>query len=156
MLKNCCLTSLINYVLSYENLKLYLRHKLMDKAAYGEFMEKLEKTIHVRLVSNKKDYFKWSSKTSYISQKIFDNDLVAIRKNNVTLKKAAHDGMCILDLSKVLMCEFHYDYIKDNYVNSARLLFTDTDSLIYKVKTEDVYKDFSKDKEMFGFSHYSP
>ena len=63
--------------------------------------------------------------------------------------------MCILDLSKVLMYEFHYDYIKNKYDNISKLLFTDTDSLMYGIKTEDVYEDFSSNKEMFGFSNYS-
>ena len=56
---------------------------------------------------------------------------------------------------KVLKYEFHYDYIKNQYDNKSKLLFTDTDSLMYEIKTEDVYKDFSSDKEMFGFSNYS-
>ena len=63
--------------------------------------------------------------------------------------------MCILDLSKVLMYEFHYDYIKNKYDNISKLLFADTDSLMYGIKTEDVYEDFSSNKEMFGFSNYS-
>ena len=63
--------------------------------------------------------------------------------------------MCVLELSKVLMCDFHDDHINDKYGNNSRLLFTDTDSLIYEIKTEDVYKDFSNDKEMFDFSNYS-
>ena len=54
--------------------------------------------------------------------------------------------MCILELSKVLMYEFHYDYIKNKYGNNSRLLLTDADSLIYEIKTEDVCKDFSNDK----------
>ena len=63
--------------------------------------------------------------------------------------------MCLLDLSEVLMYKFHYDYIKNKYGNKSRLLFTDTDSLMYEVKTEDVFEDFSKDKEMFDFSHHA-
>ena len=63
--------------------------------------------------------------------------------------------MCILELSKVLMYEFHYDYIKNKYGNKARLIFTDTDSLMYEIKTEDVFEDFSNDKKMFDFSNYS-
>ena len=92
-----------------------------------------------------------------MSHKIFDNDLVAIRKNKVTLtlNKPAYIGMCILELSKVLMYEFHYDYIKNKYGNNSRLLFTDTDSLMYEIKTKDVYKDFSSNKEVFDFSNYS-
>ena len=53
------------------------------------------------------------------------------------------------------MYEFHYDYIKNKCGNNSRLLFTDTDSLIYEIKTKDVYEDFSNDKEMFDFSNYS-
>ena len=92
-----------------------------------------------------------------MSQKIFENNLVAIRKSKValTLSKPAYAGMCILDLSKVLMYEFQYDYIENRYDNNSRLLFTDTDSLMYETKTEDVYEDFSKDKKMFEFSNYS-
>ena len=63
--------------------------------------------------------------------------------------------MCILELSKALMYEFHYDYINDRFGNNSRLLFTGTDSLMYEIKTEDVYEVFSNDKEMFGFSNYS-
>ena len=120
-------------------------------------MEALTSRVNVRLVRNKKDYLKRTSKPSYISQKIFDNDLVAIRKSKVTLtlKKPAYIGMYILDLSKVLVYEFHYDCIKDKYGNNSRLLFTDTDSLMHKTKTEDVFEDFSKDKKMFNFSNYS-
>ena len=54
--------------------------------------------------------------------------------------------MCILELSKVLMYEFHYDYIKNKHGNNSRLLLTDTDNLKYEIRTEDVYEDFSKDK----------
>ena len=70
------------------------------------------------------------------------------------LNKPAYIGMCILNLRKVLMYEFHYNYIKDNYANSSRLLFTDTDSLIYKIKTQDLYEDLSSNEEMFEFSKY--
>ena len=92
-----------------------------------------------------------------MSHKIIDNDFVATHKNKVTLtlNKPAYIGMCNLELSKVLLYEFHYAYIKNKCGNNRRLLFTDTDSLMYEIKIEDVYKDFSNDKEMFGFSNYS-
>ena len=84
-------------------------------------------------------------------------NLVAIRKSKVTLtlNKPAYNGMCILELSKVLMYEFHYNYIKNKYGNNSKLLFTNTDSLMCEIKTEDVYKGFSNNKEMFDFSNYS-
>ena len=58
-------------------------------------------------------------------------------------------------MSKVLMYEFHYDFIKNKYDNNSKRLFTDNDSLMYEVKTEDVYKYFSSNKEMLDFSNYS-
>ena len=84
---------------------------------YGITMENSWNRINVKLVSNKKDYLEGTSKPSYMSRKIFDNDLVAIHKNKViwTLSKPAYIGMCILEFSKVLRYEFHYDYIKNKY-----------------------------------------
>ena len=64
--------------------------------------------------------------------------------------------MCILELSKVLMYKFHYDYIKNKYDNKSKLLFTNNDGLMYEIKTEEVYEDFSSNKEIFNFSNYSP
>ena len=71
-----------------------------------------------------------------MSQKTFDNDLIAISKSEITLtlNKPIDFGMCILDLCKVLMYELHYDYIKNKYGNNSRLLFTNTDSLMHEVK----------------------
>ena len=63
--------------------------------------------------------------------------------------------MCILELNKVLLCGFHYDYIKNKYANKSKLLLTDTYSLMYEIKTEDVYEDVSSNKEVFNFSNYS-
>ena len=62
--------------------------------------------------------------------------------------------MCILELSKVLMYEFNFDYIKSKYSNNSRLLSADTDRQIYEIKTEDIYEDFSNNKEMFDYSNY--
>ena len=63
--------------------------------------------------------------------------------------------MSSLELSKILMCEFHFDYIKNKHGNKSNLIFIDTDSLMYEIKTEDVYNDFRSDKKMFDFSNYS-
>ena len=107
-------------------------------------MENLRNRIDVRLVSSKKRLFKMDIKTKLYITKIFDNDLVGIRKNKVTLTliKPAYVEMCVLDLSKVLMYDFHYDCIKNKYGSNSRLLFTDFESLMYKIKTGDIYQDF--------------
>ena len=80
-------------------------YKLMNNAVYSKAVEKFRNRIDVKLLSDKKDILKWTSKPSYMSQKIFDNNLVAIRTNKVilALKKTAYVGMCILELSKVLI-----------------------------------------------------
>ena len=83
-----------------------------------------------------------------MSHKIFDIK-VALKLN-----KPAYTRMFILELSKVLMYKFHYDSIKSKYDNKSRLLFTDTDSLMYEIKIKNLYEDFSSDKEMFDFSNY--
>ena len=131
-------------------------YKLMKNAIYGKTMENLRNIIDVKLVNNEKDYLKCSSKQSYMSHKLFDNNLAAIRERKLALKlnKPAYIGMCILELSKVLMYAFHFDYIKIKYDNKSKLSFTDTDSLMRETKTEDSYEGFSSIKEMFDFSNY--
>ena len=88
-----------------------------------------------------------------MSDKIFGNSLVAIRKSKVTLSlnKPAYIGTYTLELSKILMYEFHYDCIEYKYRNNSKLLFHNTDSLMYEIKTEDIYEDFSSDKGMYDF-----
>ena len=71
------------------------------------------------------------------------------------MNKSAHIEMRILEFSKVLMYKFHYDFIKNKFDNKSKLLLRDADSLMYEIKTEDVYEDFGSDKEMFDFSNYS-
>ena len=114
-------------------------------------------TSYGRWVSNNKRLFKNTSKPSYIQQKIFDNIQVEICKKKVTLtlNKPEDIGMCILELKNVLMYEFHYDYIKNKYRKDSRLLFRDTDSLMYEIKTERIQEALRNHKEKFDFSNYS-
>ena len=80
-----------------------------------------------------------------------------MKKTSLTMNKPVYVGMCILDLSKTIMYEFHYNYIKPKYGDKAILLFTDTDSLMYEIQTEDFYKDISGDvKDRFDTSDYPP
>ena len=99
---------------------------------------------------------KLTSRPTFVSSKIFNENLMAVHevKETLTLNRPAYVGMCILDFSKMLMYDFHYNYIKKKYNNRARLLFTDTDSLTYEIDAENVYKDFWNDKDMFENSDY--
>ena len=128
--------------------------KLMNNSVFGKTMENIRKRVNVKLVTDVKKLLKWTSKPTYINSKIFNENLVALHniKEEIKLNKPAYVGMCILDLSKILMYDFHYNYIKQNY--EAKLLFTDTDSLTYEIEAEDVYEDLWKDKDLFDNSDY--
>ena len=116
----------------------------MNNSVFEKTMENLHKRVDVRLVTNEKKLDKLTSKPTYVSSKIFNENLMAVHKvkETLTLNRPEYLGMCILDLSKTLMYDFHYNYIKKKYNNRARLLFIDTDSLTYEIEAEDVYKDF--------------
>ena len=130
--------------------------KLMNNSVFGKTMENLRKQVDVRLVTNEKKLDKLTSKPTFVSSKIFNKNLMAVHKvkETLTLNRPAYVGMCILDLSKTLMHDFHYNYIKNKYNDRAKLLFTDTDSLTYEIETVDAYKDFWTDKDMFDNSDY--
>ena len=119
-------------------------------------MENLHKRVDIRLVTNEKKLDKLTAKPTYVSSKIFNENLTVVHKvkETLTLNRPAYVGMCILDLSKMLMYDIHYNYIKKKYNSRARLLLTDTDSLTYEIEAEDIYKDFWNDKDMFDNSDY--
>ena len=130
--------------------------KLMNNSVFGKTMENLRKRVDVRLVTDEKKLDKLTSKPTFVSSKISNKNLMALHKVKETLtpNRPAYVGMCILDLSKTLMHDFHYNYIKRKYGNRAKLLFTDTDRLIYEIEAENVYEDFWNDKDKFDNSDY--
>ncbi|XP_068707786.1 uncharacterized protein [Montipora foliosa] len=130
--------------------------KLMNNSVFGKTMENIRKRVDVRLVTDKNKLSKMAAKPTYVSSKIFNKNLVAVHKikETLTLNRPAYVGMCILDLSKTLMYDFHYNYIKQKYGSKAKLLFTDTDSLTYEIETSDAYQDFWNDKDKFDNSDY--
>ena len=130
--------------------------KRMNNSVFGKTMENLRKWVDVRLVTDEKKLDKLTSKPTIVSSKIFNENLMAVHKvkETLTLNRLAYVDMCILDLSKTLMYDFHYNYIKKKYGNRAGLLFADTDSLTHKIEAEDIYKDLWNDKDMFENSDY--
>ena len=128
--------------------------KLMINSVYGKTMENLRKRINVRLINNAEDFFKFSSQPSYITLKTFGKDYAVIHeiKQVLILNKPIYVGFTVLELSKWLMYDFYYNFIKKNF--DAELLFTDTGSLTDEIKSKDVYEGFFKHKHLFGFSNY--
>ena len=121
--------------------------KLMNNSVFGKTMENIRKRVDIKSVNNREKAEKLTAKPNFKHCNIFSEDLVAIhmKKTKFTFNKPIHLGMCILDLSKTLMYDFHYNYIMQKYGDKAKLLFTDTDILMYEIQTEDFYKDISKD-----------
>ena len=117
----------------------------------------LETELIFNFAGMKKKALKLFSKTNFDKRTIFSKNLIATHmyKTKVLLNKPIYLGMSILDLSKTLMYDFHYNYIKKKYGDNAKLLLTDTDSLLYEIKTKDFYKDISPDVEkLFDTSNY--
>ena len=90
---------------------------------------------------------KQAAKPNYDCCTIFDENLIAVHMKNTKLyfNKHIYLGMSILDLSKSLMYDCHHHYVKTKYRYKAKLLFTDTDSLAYEIRTKDFYKDINPD-----------
>ena len=132
--------------------------KLMNNSVFGKTMENIRNRVNVKLVNTKEKLRKLVAKPNLKSPpKIFSENLVSVhmKKTSLTMNKPVYLGMCILDLSKTIMYDFHYNYIKPKYGDKAKLLFTDTDSLMYEIQTEDFYKDISEDvKDRFDTSNY--
>ena len=131
--------------------------KLMNNSVFGKTIENIRNRVNIKLVNTGEQFKKLAAKPNYESRKILKDNLVSVhmKKTSLTMNKPVYLGMCILDLSKVVMFDFHYKYIKPKYGNKAKLLFTDTDSFLYEIQTEDFYKDISGDvKDRFDTSDY--
>ena len=105
-------------------------YKLLNNCVYGKNIENITKRMNVKLVNDKKVYLKFANKPNLISQKIIDKNFVAIHCSMkvLTLNKPIYVGFCILELSKLLMYRFRYNYVLKTF-NDAKLLFADTDCL---------------------------
>ncbi len=132
-------------------------YKLMNNSVFGKTMENIRNRDNVKLVTNERALGKLVKKPNFKSANIFSENLIAIHmeKTTVKLNKPIQIGMSILDLSKTLMYRFHYDYVKPKWGDKASLLFTDTDSLCYEIRTDDFCEDISGDVDAwFDMSNY--
>ena len=129
-------------------------YKLMNNCIYGKSIANIRKRINVKLVNDKKKYLKIINKPDFVSQKIIDKNFVAVhcKKKILTLNKPIYIGFCISELSKLLMYQFHCDYVLKPF--DVKLLLTDTDSLVYKLKSNNICEQCFLDKEIFDFSGY--
>ena len=132
-------------------------YKLMNNSVFGKTMENIRNRVDVKLVNTENKLRKLVAKPNFKSCKIFNENLVSVhmKKTSLTMNKPVYLGMCILDLSKTIIYEFYYNYLKQKYGDRIKLLFSDTDSLMCEIQTEDFYKDISGDvKDRFDTSNY--
>ncbi|KAL6419452.1 hypothetical protein ACFW04_011401 [Cataglyphis niger] len=135
-------------------------YKLMNNAVFGKTMENVRNHSDVRLAT------RWDgrygaeamiAKPNFHSRSVFAEDLIAVelRKLEIKFYKPIYVGMCILDISKSRLYEFHYEYMLPLYRDKREIMYTDTDSLIYRVECEDIYEDMKRDIDRFDTSDYA-
>ncbi|CAB4408477.1 unnamed protein product [Rhizophagus irregularis] len=134
-------------------------YKLMNNSVFGKTMENLRKRVRVSVVqpqTHPKKYKKLTSDPAFKGRKIFSENLVAIhrRKVEVMLNRPTYVGMSVLDLSKLCMYQFYYDTLKVRYGEKIQLCYTDTDSLLVQIQTEDINADLIDMADQFDFSDY--
>ena len=134
--------------------------KLMNNAVFGKTMENVRKHRNFKLITSEAQYLKTVMKPNFKSGVRFDENLMGCEMSHikVVMNKPVYLGQAILDLSTIVMYEFHYDYMTQKYSsNRLQLCYMDTDSLVYRIQTEDFYEDISEDvPARFDTSGYIP
>ena len=133
--------------------------KLMNNSVFGNMMENIRKHRNIKLVTTEEKYLHTVMNPNFKSGVLFGENLMGCEmgKIKVVMNKPIYLGQAILDLSKIVMYEFHYDYMVPKYgLEKLKLCYMDTDSLVHDIKTEDFYEDIANDVEArFGTSGYS-
>ena len=133
-------------------------YKLMNNSVFGKTMENLRNRVDIKIVRawEENKIRKLVSDPSYEHFTLFSNDMVGIhmRKRRLVLNKPVYTGMTILENSKILMYDFYYNHLKARYGPRCDLIYTDTDSLLLHIQTEDVYKDMKEGSWMYDTSNY--
>ena len=131
--------------------------KLMNNSVFGKTMENVRNYRDIKLVRTNSRRNQLVSEPNYHSTKYFSEDLIAIEMNktNIKMNKPIYLGQSILDISKTLMYEFWYGYLKPKYGDKIKLCYTDTDIFVIDVKTEDLHADISDNvKIWYNTSNY--
>ena len=136
--------------------------KLMNNAVFGKTMENVRKHRDIKLVKTDHKRNKLVSEPNYHTMKLISENLsiiemkkVKVKMKKPIMKKPIYLGLSILEISKIIMYEFWYDYVKKKYGDMVKLCYMDTDSLIINIKTKDFYKDIAQDvEERFDTSNY--
>ena len=131
--------------------------KLMNNAVFGKTVENVRNHRYIKLLTTDKRRSILASEPNYHLSKRISNDLMIIemRKVEVKMNKQIYLGQAILDISKILIQEFWYDYIKPKYGDKARLCYMDTDTFVIYIKTENFCKGIADDVERwFDTSNY--
>ena len=123
--------------------------KLMKNSVFGNTLENIRNHKDMKLVTSDKKYLKYVMKPNFKDGPPFSKHLFAVEmgKREITMKKLVYLGQVILDLSKPLMYEFHYDYMRPKYGSKVKLCYMDTDSFVYEIETEDFYRYIANDVE---------
>ena len=123
--------------------------KLMNNSVFGKKMKNVRNHRDIKLVTSDKRRKQLVSEPNYHSHKNFSEHLMAIemKKTRVEMIKPIYLGMSILNISKMIMYEFWYDYIKPKYGERAKLCYTDADSFVILIQTDDFFEDISNDVE---------
>ena len=124
-------------------------YKLLDNAAFGKTKENVRKHRDIKLVTTDKKRSKLVSEPNYHTMNYISEDLsiIEMKRTKVKMNKPIYLGLSLLDISKILMYEFWYDYMKPKCGNDVKLCYMDTDSFVMNIKTSDFYKDIANDVE---------
>ena len=133
--------------------------KLMNNSVFGKTMENVRGRLDLKVAFDDDYQKKYQSKPNWKTTTPYHIDnktlsIMSLSKTTVNLDKPIYAGFSILDLSKLHMYDFHYNVMKPKYGDKIQLLMTDTDSFVYKIETEDFYKDMYDDKGNYDMSEY--
>lgn len=134
-------------------------YKLMNNAVFGKTMENLRNHVDVKLRTKWRGRYgieQYIAKPNFHSRSIFSENFVAIQLNKLHIKynKPVYIGMCILEISKICMYDFHYGYMLPQYRDQCKILYMDTDSFMYNIQCNDIYEDMKSHISMFDTSDY--